>query len=70
MFKCRYKLTPELHDVGKIGMTLVAAAFEGAKLLCAIVSDTGTGTIITPKVPYHILVPVPEVDQTVSSNAY
>jgi hypothetical protein len=43
-------LTPELHDVGKIGMTLVAAAFEGAKLLCTIVLDTGSGIIILPKV--------------------
>ncbi len=43
-------MTPELHDVGKIGMTLVAGAFEGAELLCTIVSDTGTGTIIPPKV--------------------
>jgi hypothetical protein len=63
-------LTPELHDVGKIGMTLVAAAFEGAELLCTIVSDTGTGMIIPPKVRYHVFVPVPEVVQTVSSNAY
>ena len=40
---------PELHDVGKIGMTLLAAAFEGAELLCTIVSDTGTGMIILPQ---------------------
>jgi hypothetical protein len=50
-------LTPELHDVGKIGMTLVAAAFEGAELLCTIVSDTGTGTIIPPKVPLPCICP-------------
>jgi hypothetical protein len=41
----KHKLTLELHDVGKIGMTLVAA-LEGAELLFTIVSDTGTGTII------------------------
>jgi hypothetical protein len=44
---------PGLHDVGKISkffMTSVVA-LEGAELLCTIVSDTGTGTIILPQAP-------------------
>jgi hypothetical protein len=55
----QYKLTPELHDVGKIGrffMTSVAA-LEGEELLCTIVSDTGTGTIIPPQVPLPSICP-------------
>ncbi len=62
--------TPELHDVGNIGMTLVAVALEGPELLCTIVSDTGTGMIIPPQVPLPRICPVPEVNQTVSRNAY
>jgi hypothetical protein len=38
-------------------MTLLVAAFEGAELLCTIVSDTGTGTIIPPKVPLPCICP-------------
>ncbi len=64
-----FKHTLELHDVGKIVMTLVAA-LEGAELLFTIVSDTGTGTIIRLKCRYQVFAPVPEVDQTVSDNAY
>jgi hypothetical protein len=55
-------LTLELHDVGKIGMTLVAA-LEGTELLCTIVSDTCTGTIILPQCHYQVFALVPEVDQ-------
>jgi hypothetical protein len=46
-------LTPFLHDDGKNGrfsMTSVAA-LEEAKLLCTVVSNTGTGTIIPPQAP-------------------
>jgi hypothetical protein len=49
-------LTPELHDVGKIGMTLVVA-LEKAELLCTIASDTRTGTIIPPQVPLPSIYP-------------
>jgi hypothetical protein len=49
-------LTPELHDVKKIGMPLVAA-LEGAELLCTNVSTIGTGTIIPPQVPLPSIFP-------------
>ncbi len=43
-------------------MTLVAA-LEGTELLCTIVSDTCTGTIILPQCHYQVFALVPEVDQ-------
>ncbi len=33
-------------------MTVFVAALEDAELLCTVVSDTGTGTIIPPKAPW------------------
>jgi hypothetical protein len=35
-------------------MTVFVAALEDAELLCTVVSDTGTGTIILPKAPLQI----------------
>jgi hypothetical protein len=46
-------LTPVLNDKGKFGrfFILSVAALEEAELLCTVVLDTGTGTIIPPQVP-------------------
>jgi hypothetical protein len=46
-------LTPVLNDKGKIGRFFIisVAALEEAELLCTVVLDTGTGTIILPQVP-------------------
>jgi hypothetical protein len=48
-------LTPVLNDEGKIGRFFITsvAALEKAELLCTVVLDTGTGTII----PLQALVP-------------
>jgi hypothetical protein len=35
-------------------MTVFVAALEDVELLCTVVSDTGTGTIIPPKAPLQI----------------
>jgi hypothetical protein len=46
-------LTPVLNDKGKISRFFIisVAALEEAELLCTVVLDTSTGTIIPPQVP-------------------
>jgi hypothetical protein len=46
-------LAPVLNDKGKIGRFFIISvvALEEAELLCTVVLDTGTGTIIPPQVP-------------------
>jgi hypothetical protein len=46
-------LTPVLNDEGKIGKSFIrlVAALEEAELLCTVVLDTDTGTIIPPQAP-------------------
>ncbi len=46
------------------------AALEEVELLCTVVLDTGTGTIISPQAPVPHIVLALEVNQTVSSTAY
>jgi hypothetical protein len=60
-----------LHDEGKMAafvVTLVAALKE-AELLCTVVLDNSTGTIIPRQHHYRIFAWVLEVNQTVSNNA-
>jgi hypothetical protein len=46
-------LTPVLNDEGKIGRFFITsvAVLEEVELLCTVVLDTGTGTIIPPQAP-------------------
>jgi hypothetical protein len=46
-------LTPVLNDEGKVNRFFIksVAALEEGKLLCTVVLDTGTGTIIPPQAP-------------------
>jgi hypothetical protein len=46
-------LTPVLNDEGKVGRFSIkfVAALKEAELLCTVVFDTGTGTIILPQAP-------------------
>jgi hypothetical protein len=46
-------LTPVFNNEGKISRSFIklVAALEEAKLLCTIVLDPGTGTIISPQAP-------------------
>jgi hypothetical protein len=55
-------LTPELHDVGKIGMTLVAVLDKRNYYVPVQVQS------FRLKCCYQVFDPVPEVDQTVSNN--
>ncbi len=60
-----------LHDEGKMAafaMTLVAALKE-AELLCTVVLDNSTGTIIPHQHHYRKFAWVLEINQTVSNNA-
>jgi hypothetical protein len=47
-----------------------AVALEEVQLLCTVVSDTNTGTIILPQEPLPCICIGLEVVQTVSSSAY
>jgi hypothetical protein len=46
-------LTPVLNDKGKVGRFFIklVTALKEAELLCTVVLDTGTGTIIPPQAP-------------------
>ncbi len=54
--RLRYRYRYDYLDSSEAAntMTVFVAALEDSELLCTVVSDTGTGTIIPPKGPLQI----------------
>jgi hypothetical protein len=57
MYYClryRYRYDYLASSAAANTMMVFVAALEEAELLCTVISDTGTGTIIPPKEPLQI----------------